>query len=40
MSDEALRAFIETKGGKMPGAKASRETLLNAARIAAGDGVI
>ncbi len=39
MSDEDLRAFIETKGGKMPGAKASRETLLNAARLAAGDGV-
>ena len=39
MGDDELRAFIETKGGKMPGAKASRETLLNAARLAGGDGV-
>jgi len=39
MADDELRSFIETKGGKMPGAKASRETLLNAARLAGGDGV-
>jgi hypothetical protein len=39
MSDEALRAFIETKGGKQPKKDASRAVILAAATACAGDGV-
>lgn len=38
MSDDELRAFIETKGGKMPKKDASRAAILAAAQLCAGDG--